>query len=118
MKDGKLLEDEQGRPLRRFTVRNSEFADLLTDISADFEVTIVVRPAELASRGIITEVTGADAEAVLEQLAKQCRLQLERLGEKKWRLSAPNSENAAEQTIAYEEEPDSEELDADATGDY
>jgi hypothetical protein len=103
-KDGKPLRDKDGRFMMSFSIENKEFVDLLEEIASRFEVSIVVRPKELASRGITVEVTGADAQAALEDVARQCNLQLERLGDKKWRLAAPNSENAPEETIAFETE--------------
>ena len=101
IKDGKPVLDENGVHIMRFSATNNEFVDLLEDICNHFEVSIRVRPQELCSRGISTEVTGATAQAALEDLAKQCKLQLEPIDEKKWRLSAPNSDSATEKTITY-----------------
>ena len=50
------------------------------------------------------EAERAAAQAALEDVARQCKLQLEPDGEKKWRLTAPNSENAAVKTITYASE--------------
>jgi hypothetical protein len=102
--EGKPQVDKDGNHVLRFSGTNTEFASVLEDISSRFEVSIVVRPKELATRGITIETTGADAQAVLQDLAKQCKLQLEDLGDKKWRLSTPGSESAAEETISLEEE--------------
>ena len=104
IENGKPLADENGNPVIRFSVKNEEFNDLLADISGRFESAIVVRPAELAERGISIDAQGSTAQAVLEDLAKQCKLELESLDEKKWRLSLPNSADAPEKTIKYEEE--------------
>lgn len=104
IKDGKPLLDASGVHVMRFSVTNSEFVDLLEGICNHFEVSITVRPEELASRGITIEAHGASAQAALEDVARQCKLQLESDGEKKWRLIAPNSENAAEKTITYASE--------------
>jgi hypothetical protein len=102
--DGKARRDENGNFVLRFSGTNTEFSSVLEDISSRYEVSIVVRPKELAARGITIEVTGADARAVLEDLARQCKLDLEDLGDKKWRLSLPGSENAEEQAITIKDE--------------
>ncbi len=93
---------EDGSQLMEFEVFNAQFYRLLENICDHFQVSVVVRPKELLDRGITITVTGLDAQATLENLASQCKLQLENLGDKKWRLAAQNSENAPEQTVTYE----------------
>jgi hypothetical protein len=99
MVDGKALKDEDGNDVLRFTSKNSEFACLLQNISENFKVAILVRPKDLADRGINVDVQGSSAQAVLADVAKQCKLQLEPV-DKKWRLSAPDSEKAAEKEFS------------------
>lgn len=104
MENGKALTDENGQSVMKFGVTNREFGDLLENIKAEFNATIIVRPAELATRGITLDVTGADAQAALADVARQCRLELETIGDMKWRLSLPGSDGASERTIELTDE--------------
>ncbi|MHC4407224.1 MAG: hypothetical protein ACYTG0_47040 [Planctomycetota bacterium] len=100
--------EDDGTVKRKFFSINEEFSTLLEYICNDYEVSIVVRPADLLDRGIEISIIGSDAKSnakeILESLASQCDLELERLGDDKWRLAAKDSADSPEGTVTFDAE--------------